>query len=200
MAISDERKVMMRTHIGFLSTVIKEMQAEFGKQILSLSSGVLALSVAFIKNVVNVATAQWIWLIYGSWVCLMMAIALTLAAMRMSASGNKTYKAALEDMLAKDAEVDTPASPAEIWMPRFVMVAGLSFALGFVGIVCFSIANLHKDRVMSNNSGSTTATHDFGKPATTHVGDSVEVQRLPPAPAPSPAPAAPKPAEPQEKK
>jgi len=198
MPINDARKLEIKSHTVFLSTVIKETQAEFGKQILSLSSGVLALSAAFIKNVVNVSTAKWILLIYSSWVFLLAAVLLTLAAMRMSSHAHKTYKSDLEKMIKDDREYDPPTGRAERWMPHFVRLATACFALGFISLVCFSIVNLHKDRAMSNNSS--VVTHGFTKPDGTQVRDTVEVQRLP-NPAPQPAPAAPPPpAETPEKK
>lgn len=194
MALSDAQKLEIQAHKTYLSGVIKDSQSEYSKQLLSLSAGVLALSVAFLKNLVSIALAIWLPLLYAAWALLLLTIFITLIAIKISIKAHQIYKDDLDKILT--GRTDTVG---ETWrdrlMPCFSWISSSSFAIGILLLVIFSVINIQKEKTMPNQT--------FADPQTgTHTGigrdrtvDHVEVQRIkvptvtPPAETPSVMPA-----------
>ena len=182
MVLSDAEKLEIQTHKTYLSGVIKDSQSEYSKQLLSLSSGVLALSVAFLKNLVSIALAIWLPLLYVAWALLLLTIFITLLAIKISIKAHQIYKDDLDKMLAGGTD-----TVGETWrdrlMPRISWISTSSFATGILLLVVFSVINIQKEKTMPNQT--------YGDPQTntltgTHTGtghdhplDHVEVQRIP---------------------
>lgn len=204
MALTDEQRVQIQSHLSYLLGVIKDSQSEYSKQLLSLSSAVLALSVAFLKNLVSIQSAILFPLLYVAWACFLVTIFVTLIAIKISIKAHQIYKEDLEkDLVGQSGKV------GETWrdklMPKISWISTSSFAIGILLLVIFSFLNVQKERTMSDQT--------YAKPTTdTHTGighdkvfDHVEVQRIkippasPPAEAPAAAPPAPAPSKPASK-
>src|SRR6185437_4111109 len=99
MGLTDAQRLQVQTHISYLSGVIKDSQSEYSKQLLSLSSAVLALSVAFLKNLVSVQSAIWFPLLYAAWALFLVTIFITLLAIKISIKAHQIYKDDLEKTL-----------------------------------------------------------------------------------------------------
>src|SRR5438445_4245242 len=89
----------IKAHRVYLTTVIKESEAEYSKQLLSLSSAILAVSVAFLKNLVAVKSAVWFPLLYTAWGFLSVTICLTLMAIKFSIRAHELYMEFIEKKL-----------------------------------------------------------------------------------------------------
>lgn len=57
---------------------------DFDKNLLTISTGALGLSIAFLKDVAPVGQAKWTWALYVSWIALSLVIASTMASFRFS--------------------------------------------------------------------------------------------------------------------
>jgi len=78
----------------------------FDRNLLALSSGSLALSLAFIKDVVPLGKAIWIGCLYTSWVAFALCIAVTLASFQVSV---KALEKSLPDVEAYYFQNDAAA-------------------------------------------------------------------------------------------
>lgn len=198
MEFSDAQRLEIQAHKTYLSGVIKDSQSEYSKQLLSLSSAVLALSVAFLKNLVSIPSAIWFPLLYAAWALFLVTIFVTLVAIKISIKAHQIYKEDLDKVL-----VGRKDTVGETWrdklMPKFSWISTFSFASGILLLVVFSVVNIQKEKTMSNQTydNPTTNTHTgIGRENPT---DHVEVQRItpptvtPPAEAPAAAPSQPAP-------
>lgn len=75
-AFSDQKKQIW--------TDIQSSSDNYDKSILTLSSGALALSLGFMKDVVQLKSAAHLWLLFGGWVGFVVAIVLTVLSFRFS--------------------------------------------------------------------------------------------------------------------
>jgi hypothetical protein len=182
----------IKAHKTYLGTVIKESQTEYSKQLLSLSSAILALSFAFLKNLVTVKTAIWFCLLYTAWGLFAATIFFTLAAIRISIKAHKIYQDDIEKELAGQTDLR-----GKTWRDQGIPVLSWLTTLCFVGgvacLVVFAVTNVQRERAMSDQTYATPTlpsgiTKDDQK-------DWVEVQRIKPVKTPPPPPPAQPPAE-----
>jgi hypothetical protein len=183
----------IKSHKVYLGSVIKDSQAEYSKQLLSLSSAILAVSVAFLKNLVTVKSAVLFPLLFTAWGLFAGTIFLTLLAIKISIKAHQIYKDDLEKELAGKTDLK-----GETWrdrlMPKFSWMTTVCFAGGVVCMVVFAVINVQKERTMPDQTYSTPTKHS-GMPSS-HPQDHVEVQRISPVKEPAPPP----PAEKQQQK
>lgn len=182
----------IKAHKMYLGTVIKDSQTEYSKQLLSLSSAILALSVAFLKNLVTVKTAILFPLLYTAWGLFASTIFLTLIAIKISIKAHKLYKDDIDKELAGARDLT-----GETWrdraLPMFNWLTTLCFFSGVLCLVIFAVTNVHKERAMPEQAYSTLKDNSGGlKEPPPH--NWVEVQRIKPGkPDPPPPPPAEKP-------
>ncbi len=133
----------------------------FDKTVLTLSSAGLALSLTFLKLIVPVDKADYLWLLKTSWICFLLAIIFSLGAFIIS---NKAINRQLQ--IAEDYYVNRKASAfnqqnwfsiINNWLNNFV---GLNFVFAITTVVIFVILNLKQgDPSMGDeNSKITTST------------------------------------------
>lgn len=134
----------------------------YDKAILTLSSGFLALSLSFIKEILPAGSITWATLLYASWVLLALAIVSTVISFRVS---NAAIERQLEQAQRYYGERDESAftksklSRAVDWLNN---VSGGLFTLGVVLTVIFVISNFSEEKSMSNKSGSEPTRLDEG--------------------------------------
>ena len=145
-------------------------QAEYDKQLLTLSSGFLAVSLAFIKDVVPLKDADFIWLLYISFSLLAFCILLVLFSYQFSISGNMKVKDYWDSRANGSHDRDFPMAYARIikWLNR---VSGLLFGLGVCSLVLFVILNLNHE---ANMKGKTIVAMDGAHIKVPQSGDTVE--------------------------
>jgi hypothetical protein len=193
MGLTDTQRLEIQAHKTYLSGVIKDSQSEYSKQLLSLSSAILALSVAFLKNLVSIQSAIWLPLLYVSWALFLATIFITLVAIKISIKAHQIYKDDLDKIL--DGKINTVG---ETWrdrlMPKVSWLSTTCFAIGILSLVVFSVVNIQKEKIMSDQTYANPTYINPNKE--THTGikhdlpiDHVEVQRIkvPPPAAPPPA-------------
>ena len=123
-------------------------QAEYDKQLLTLSTAVLALSVGFIKNIVPLPTAIWKGTLYVSFALLAGAIILVLFSYQFSILGNQKARSYwVERSAGRIVPFPTRVAAMALLLNR---LCGVVFAAGVIATVVFVIANLHKEAKMAN--------------------------------------------------
>jgi hypothetical protein len=130
---------------------------EFDKSILAYSSAGLGVSLVFIKDIVPLATAVGLILLYASWVLFGVAILVTVISFQLSAMAQEKHIEHLRKYyLEKKTECLNPPNWAASWVRRLKWVSGICFVLAMSGIIVFSIWNLTEARHMSKLKGDST--------------------------------------------
>lgn len=112
----------------------------FDKAILTFSSGTLALSLAFIKDIVPLARAVRVSFLFSSWVCFLLCIVVTILSFRFSILAMDRQLAFLEKYYLHGKK--EALNPRNIWanlvntcawMGAVLFLAGLTSTVIFVG-------------------------------------------------------------------
>ena len=115
----------------------------FDGAVLTLSSGALGLSLAFIKDIVPLCKAQWRPLLIASWVLLVLAIFSTMVSFLASQKGIKTQlRYARKYYLEKRDEFLTKQNRWAKATECFNCAAGALFVFAAVLTVAFVIKNV----------------------------------------------------------
>lgn len=140
-----------KKEIDEIFKTINSDQAEYDKQLLTLSSGFLAVSLAFIKDVVPLQDACALPLLYTSFILLGMCIMLVLFSYQFSISGHLKAKEYWEKKQA-GANDPFPYRHADL-VKRLNRISGFLFGFGVSSVVLFVILNLHHEAAMQTNRG-----------------------------------------------
>lgn len=126
--------------------VWSDMQAgsdEFDRALLTMSSGTLALSLAFIKDVVPLAEATHLPLLFASWVSFALCIVVTLVSFRFSIIAQENH---LEFARRYHIDGDLSASNERHWSKKALgwcaYVGGVLLLIGFALTISFAIINV----------------------------------------------------------
>ncbi|MBS1798946.1 MAG: hypothetical protein JSS95_03890 [Acidobacteria bacterium] len=118
-------------------------QEEYDKQLLTLSSAFLLLSLAFVKDIVPVDHAIFRGLLYASFIALGCCIALVLLSYQISIFVHDKAKKYWEKQKANE-HVDFPFKMAER-VQYLNWANGVIFLIGVALCICFVIINFHMD-------------------------------------------------------
>ena len=141
--VSDERKTECAKEVDLVYSTINSNQEEYDKQLLTLSSGFLALSLAFIKDVVPFKEALHRWMLYTSYGTLTCCVLGVLLSYQISIQGlfkAKTYWEEISD----GKTPDFPYGFAKV-IRYFNWSTGVLFATGVFLTVSFVVSNLHTE-------------------------------------------------------
>ncbi len=133
-------------------------QAEYDKQLLALSAGFLALSLAFIKDVVPLKDAIYLWTLYSAWVFLLSCICFVLASFQYSIQGHfgvarfweltgnaRSAEAQQKQEIAQNIDhLWTQLDARAKWGRHWNKASGVLFAIGVLFLVGFVILNVHR--------------------------------------------------------
>jgi hypothetical protein len=122
-------------------------QAECDKQLLTLSSAFLAVSLAFIKDTVKLPDTDMLWALYTAWILLGLCIMLVLFSYQYSIAGNFKAKHYWENVNTNlDLKFPYGYATSIKWLNR---VSGVLFGLGVFFLVLFIICNIRTEAAMS---------------------------------------------------
>jgi len=163
--IETEDQQRERLHTSTRSELLERQFSNseaYDKAILTLSSGFLALSLSFIKEILPAGSIVWRALLYTSWALLALAIIFTVVSFRVS-------NAAIEGQLGqayryykeKDEGAFAKSKLARLvdWLNN---ISGGLFIFGVVLTVVFVIVNFSEEKSMSNKSGNGPTRIDEG--------------------------------------
>lgn len=95
MESSEEYKKRIEEYKAELITVFYKSQESFEKQLSFITSGTLALSLAFIKDIVDFNTANHKWIINSGWITLAITLIINLASHLLS---SKSVEKSIRDI------------------------------------------------------------------------------------------------------
>lgn len=121
--------------------VIIKTQEEYDKQLLTLSTGVLAVLVAFLKDIVHLDSAVIMSTLYGSFACLGGTICLVLASFQVSNSALSAARVYWQKHFEGEYSYPFPDKKGK-YVQAINIAAGLLFASGVMLAVIFIIGNL----------------------------------------------------------
>jgi hypothetical protein len=123
---------------------INKDQGEYDRQLLTLSSGFLAVSLAFIKDVVPLKDAEFLPILYTAFILLGCCIMLVLFSYQFSISGHLKAKEYWDNRLVGNENAAFPLRHAKFikWVN---WVAGIFFGLGVSSHVIFVILNMYHE-------------------------------------------------------
>jgi hypothetical protein len=160
---------------------IGDDQSEYDKQLLTLSSGFLAVSLAFIKDVVPLKDAEFLFLLYSSFVLLALCIILVLFSYQFSISGQlKAHDYWEKRKTGIDEAFPYLHAVCVMWLNR---ISGVFFGIGVLLVVFFVVLNISeakmgRDRGMAQDGALIKAPADNGEQRGSII-------KAPPKPAPA---------------
>jgi|HubBroStandDraft_4_1064222.scaffolds.fasta_scaffold30768_3 hypothetical protein len=118
---------------------------DFDKNLLAVSSGALGVSLAFIKDVVPLATAVWLPALYISWAAFALCVLVTLTSFQLSIhAGKRQLDIAREYYIEKKTESLKKKNWATKAVKVSTIVSGVMFFIGLVCTLCFCEVNVHR--------------------------------------------------------
>ncbi|PSV02573.1 hypothetical protein C0W80_07600 [Photobacterium leiognathi subsp. mandapamensis] len=164
----EERQVASELHRIYLDELHKRQllnSDNYDKAILTLSSSGLAISLTFIKDIVPLSQAEFLWLIKFGWIFFLISIVISLLAYITS------NKAIDVEMDKAERFYDNGNEAARFEKNNFSIInkylnyfTGLSFVVALIAIVMFVILNLRGNSDMSNNNSKPLCTDSAPMP------------------------------------
>jgi hypothetical protein len=115
---------------------MQESQDQYDKSIISLSSGALGISFAFIDKLIDMGHAHGKLLLLAAWIFWAAAICSTLVSFYFS---QRAMELAYNKWQAKEYGFKNPWD----WLTRLLnVISGFAFLLGVVALICFVYMNL----------------------------------------------------------
>lgn len=133
---------------------------KYDNTILTYSTGALALSLSFIKDIVPLASAHSIWTLKASWVCLALSLLMMLASFYIGQTANRqSVEFAREYFIdGIEASRNKRAWPEKSlsWLNR---LAGAAFFAGILLTTAFVWINVQEHPTMTDKKITSTTAH-----------------------------------------
>ena len=140
---------------------------DFDKNVMTLSSGALALSVAFIKDVVHLPDAIWRQLLIASWVLFSAAVLATLLSFLCSGRALEKHITYLKKYyIDRDDNYLNKQSRWSWWVAACAVFGASAFVGGVLSTVIFASVNLKgglPSERRAEDKGSNTAHHEISR-------------------------------------
>ncbi len=158
---------------------IQSSTDSYDQSLLTLSSGALGLSIAFIKDIVPLQQATWLWLLYSSWVAFAGCILTTVVSFQIAIETQKELLVNCGKYYidADDSYRDKRGKFSKI-LTGCTMVAGGLFVLALACTIVFAVANVEGYSKMPHDECSRKLQEGRG---------GVSMTPVPAQPAPKPA-------------
>lgn len=129
--------------------------------LLSLSTGVLGLSLAFIKDIVPIGDLIIVWVLIVSWALFAISIILTITSYITSQKGINTQLEYTEEYYLKGNKgYLKKENPYSVWTECFNLSSGVCFILALVVTILFVTVNLYEAMKMSEKKSDSISTFD----------------------------------------
>jgi hypothetical protein len=181
----------IQKEIDEVYSTINEDQGDYDKQLLTLSSGFLAVSLAFIKDIVPLNDAIYLWFLYLSFILLVLCVFSVLFSYQFSIAGLFKAKEYWDNLLVGKKNATFPY----IYAHRIGIInriSGSFFFFGVVSLVLFVILNLNHEATMQNNRSATKDGAYLKIPSNDNtIEKGAHIKAPPPPPPPAVPPATP---------
>jgi hypothetical protein len=129
--------------------------------LLSLSTGVLSLSLAFIKDIVPIGDLIIVWVLIASWALFAISIILTITSYITSQKGISTQLEYAEEYYLKgNKDYLNKENPYSGWTECFNLSSGICFILALVVTILFVTVNLYEAMKMSEKKSDSVPIFD----------------------------------------
>jgi hypothetical protein len=193
-AESQLRRGLHGQHKARIWEDIQSSTDSFDQSLLTLSSGALGVSLAFIKDIVPLKEAVWIGLLFASWIAFALCIVTTVASFLLSVKANKQQLGYIDEYYLRhndDALDKHKTSGYVAWLELCTWVAIILFVAGLFCTIIFACENVARFRMSDDKVKGTPVKIDQ-----LHGGR--EPMDMTPIAPVKPAPVTPPPANPQE--
>ena len=193
-SVDERRRLYERARDGLLARQLSNAET-YDRSILSLSSGFLAISIAFISNVVDLDDARWMLVLYGAWCGFSGAIVVVIGSVLYGQRGIKIQlKAARDYYLNEKKEALDQADGVAQTIDRWNRLSGVLFIASVLALTTFVVGNVGDTMSKETTGKETTAADTSAVEKRAQPLNSLEqVQQTKPAPSSGddPAPSAP---------
>jgi len=144
-----KQRLLAETRADLLKRQLSNSE-RYDKAVLSLSTAFLGLSLAFLKHLVPIQPAEWLWLLYGSWLALAGAVLVTIISFLVSQRGIDAQLKKAEDYYLRDDQTalnKTGIAKLTEWINAS---SGVLFLLGVLLTTAFVIVNFERSLKMSD--------------------------------------------------
>lgn len=146
-----KQKLLAETRGDLLKRQLSNSE-NYDKAVISLSTAFLGFSLAFLKDLVPIQRAEWLCLLYGSWLALAGAVLATIISFWVSQRGIDVQLKKAEDYYIRDdhaALTKSGIAKATEWVN---IASGMLFLLGLSLTTAFVILNFERSLKMSNEA------------------------------------------------
>jgi hypothetical protein len=154
---SEERKKLYASTRQDLLTRNLSNSEKYDNAILTLSTGVLGLSLAFIKDIVPLEKVQCVILLISSWCLFGLSIASTLSSFVLSQRAIKCQLDYAEKYyLEKKDEYENKNNRLASWTEYINYLSGILFILGIIATITFVSLNIKGGNIMTKDMRHST--------------------------------------------
>lgn len=140
---------------NFLIKTKNQLNDNFDKLIVTLSGGALALSMAFLKDIVKLQVANHSWMLALSWFLLIFSVGFVLGEIYF---GIEAYRKALAQLDGKTIRQETAGGIFASITKNLGRLAAIFLILGMVSIAMFVFINLENGNGTTTNATAETRT------------------------------------------
>jgi hypothetical protein len=155
-----------RTQVERVQDDINSGTDSFDKSMLTLSSGALGVSLAFVKDIVPLGQAVWVWLLVTSWVAFSLCIVVTVLSFRVSIAALKEHRDALDNAAASRQTKDIDQQTFHRALLKYCTNGAIFFFL--VGLL-FTMLFVCKNVLISRTSEAANGAKTNETPVVTNV-------------------------------
>ena len=146
-----------------LMDIEQRIAEQFDKTILTIASGALAISLAFIKNVIVNGSMQKGWLLVISWACLTACLIFILISFYF---GLLAYRKAQEQVDNQTIKNETPGGYYSNILKTCNMLGIILLCVGLITLLTFAYYNLSKEIINGKKTCTETCTKETHTKAT----------------------------------
>ena len=146
---AEKLKLLAETRADLLKRQLSNSE-NYDKAVISLSTAFLGFSLAFLKDLVPIQRAEWLWLLYGSWLALAGAVLATIVSFWVSQRGIDVQLKKAEDYYLRDDQAALTKSGIAKATEWVNVASGVLFILGLSLTTAFVILNFERSLKMSN--------------------------------------------------
>ncbi|MCB2409813.1 hypothetical protein [Hymenobacter lucidus] len=154
---ADIQRQSMKEVIDICKDNQKASGQEFDKLLVYIAGGGLALTVGFVKDIVSITNAKYLWLLFLTWVSFTLTLLFNLISHKLAATASDeslslwSYRKHCFDFNKEidndyDKKLDTKANWANDWVSRLNDLSIASTIIGISFFIVFTFINLNNGR------------------------------------------------------
>ena len=152
---AEDDKASRNDYFNRLQDSCQSGEEKYDAAILTMAPAALGLSVTFIKDVVKLNDADWMWFLYGSWILLAISTLSVVLSFRLSSAAMQWAMKRMNDVWFQPYTVirsELDENWRNVVTTGLNNLAGASFVVGLISMALFVAlnVNLSKERSMKN--------------------------------------------------